>query len=369
MQKYISIISLICILFVAGFVFAQGQTPGIPQEGIFIHGLSSACTECGECNQCDIMQVVVNVVNFLFNLAGPLSVLVIILGGFLYIISGGNPEQAKMAKGAVTAGIVGFVIILVAFTGVDFILKVIGYEKSGSWTRPDLDCPERECVYLPTSTSETGEVEVSEETSGIPGGPAASTGWQGLIDEALKKCPNSITPRGEFDEYYNKYGEQYGINPHLIKVIASHESGENPRIENKKGGGDFGIMQFIPETAASYVPSGAPASCRKKVSGQDYSNGQGYCTNRPKNPDPACCQVKSNSCGRYAADCKEWLGINPEIQIQMGARLINDKVKAYRNEGGYDKAVAAYNGPKNFPFGSNAPYVQKIYQGLESMCK
>jgi hypothetical protein len=366
-KKFIAIICFVFIFFAAGFVFAQE----IPKEGIFNQGISPSCLECGECTQCDGMQIMVNIVNFLFNIAGPLAVLAIILAGFLYITSGGNPEQAQSAKGALTAGLIGFVIILIAWVSVDYVIKIVGYEKAGSWFRPDLNCPKTICKYF-EGTIEIGTPDVSSTILDSEGKPIVEAGeWANLIDGALQRCPAEITPRtgqmGEFDKYYNKYGKQYGINPYLIKAIAMQESGENPKIENKQGGGDFGMMQFIPETAATFVSASAPTSCKKKVSGKDYSKGEGYCTNRRKSPDPDCCQNKANSCGRYASTCKEWLTENPEKQVEMGANLISRNVRSY--SGNLDKAIAAYNGPGNFPYGSSAPYVQKIHNKLRGLCQ
>lgn len=95
------------------------------ERGLLTEGLSNECVGCGECSQCDILMVIKNIVQFILKIVGPLAILAIILGGFLYVTSGGSEERAQMAKGAITAVIVGFVIVLVAWVLVNFIIQIL----------------------------------------------------------------------------------------------------------------------------------------------------------------------------------------------------------------------------------------------------
>ena len=47
--------------------------------------------------------------------ASALAVIVIIVAGFLYVLSNGNPQQVTRARNAIIAALVGLVVVLLAF--------------------------------------------------------------------------------------------------------------------------------------------------------------------------------------------------------------------------------------------------------------
>jgi Ni,Fe-hydrogenase I cytochrome b subunit len=54
--------------------------------------------------------------------AGVLAVIIIIVAGFLYVTSSGNPQQITRAKNAIIGAVVGLIIVLVAFTLTNIVL-------------------------------------------------------------------------------------------------------------------------------------------------------------------------------------------------------------------------------------------------------
>ena len=66
----------------------------------------------GETN--DISMLVSNIINFLIILAIPVTAILIVYAGFLYIASAGNNEKVKTAQKTLIWAIVGFAIVLVA---------------------------------------------------------------------------------------------------------------------------------------------------------------------------------------------------------------------------------------------------------------
>jgi len=62
----------------------------------------------------DISALVSNIINFLIILAFPITAILIVYAGFLYITSAGNDEKVKTAQKALIWAIVGFAIVLVA---------------------------------------------------------------------------------------------------------------------------------------------------------------------------------------------------------------------------------------------------------------
>lgn len=63
------------------------------------------------------------IVQILALIGGALSVIFIIYGGFVYVASGGSPEQTKRAKEIILYAIIGLIISLMAGGIVTFILS------------------------------------------------------------------------------------------------------------------------------------------------------------------------------------------------------------------------------------------------------
>ena len=55
-------------------------------------------------------------------LSSLILIVVIIIGGLRYTISIGDPEQIQKAKNTILYGVVGFIIVLLAYTIVNFVL-------------------------------------------------------------------------------------------------------------------------------------------------------------------------------------------------------------------------------------------------------
>ncbi len=61
--------------------------------------------------------------NFLVPLAGVILLLVLIWGGYDLMMSGGNPEKVKSAQAKITTGVIGFVLLVLAY----LIVRIISY--------------------------------------------------------------------------------------------------------------------------------------------------------------------------------------------------------------------------------------------------
>jgi heme O synthase-like polyprenyltransferase len=66
--------------------------------------------------------IIGRVIDILLVLAGVVAVVYIIIGGYQYVTSAGNAEQAGQAKNTVLYAIIGLVIIFAAFLIVNFVL-------------------------------------------------------------------------------------------------------------------------------------------------------------------------------------------------------------------------------------------------------
>ena len=67
---------------------------------------------------------IVNV--FLIPLAGVILFIVLIWGGYDFIISRGNPDKLKSAKAKITTGVIGFILLVVSYLIVRLISDIFG---------------------------------------------------------------------------------------------------------------------------------------------------------------------------------------------------------------------------------------------------
>lgn len=64
------------------------------------------------------------VTNILLFLIGVLSVIMLIIGGLRYVVSGGNKDAVNSAKNTILYAIVGLIVALLAYAAVDFVVNV-----------------------------------------------------------------------------------------------------------------------------------------------------------------------------------------------------------------------------------------------------
>ncbi|OGK20366.1 hypothetical protein A3C98_05460 [Candidatus Roizmanbacteria bacterium RIFCSPHIGHO2_02_FULL_37_15] len=73
-----------------------------------------------------VADLVNRIVQFLIPLAALILLLVFIWGGYDYMMSQGSPEKLKSAQAKLTTGIIGFILLLLAFIIVRLISQIFG---------------------------------------------------------------------------------------------------------------------------------------------------------------------------------------------------------------------------------------------------
>lgn len=111
--------------------------------GLFTKDQSAECLAEGNCSKCDLLMIVKNVFQLLVQIAGALAVLGIVITGIMYIAGGGalgtlttqaSAVGVEKAKNALTAVIVGFLIVLFAWSMITWMMGFLGYrEPYGPW--------------------------------------------------------------------------------------------------------------------------------------------------------------------------------------------------------------------------------------------
>lgn len=63
-----------------------------------------------------------NGINLIYFGAGAIAVIIIIISGFMYTTSGGDPANIKKAKNGLTYAVVGLVVVALAFVITQFVI-------------------------------------------------------------------------------------------------------------------------------------------------------------------------------------------------------------------------------------------------------
>jgi predicted signal transduction protein with EAL and GGDEF domain len=82
-------------------------------EGSLPHGSGSTAT-------------IDKILSIVFAFSGSIAVLIIVIGGFRYIVARGDPSATAAAKNTIIYALVGLVIVMAAYSIVTFVVKGIG---------------------------------------------------------------------------------------------------------------------------------------------------------------------------------------------------------------------------------------------------
>ena len=74
----------------------------------------------------NIGSIVTELLKYIFVLAGLTLFILLIIGGFSLLTSGGSPDKMKAAQGKITSAVIGFVIIFISYWLVRILEIVFG---------------------------------------------------------------------------------------------------------------------------------------------------------------------------------------------------------------------------------------------------
>ncbi len=70
----------------------------------------------------DLITIIARIVRIVLSFQGLILVVIIILGGFKWMLSGGDEEKIKQAKGIIASGIVGITIVFLSWAIASFLI-------------------------------------------------------------------------------------------------------------------------------------------------------------------------------------------------------------------------------------------------------
>ena len=121
-MKKIFSITLLSLLFFSFFTTVQAQA-----ENDFLPLVQCELTGPDRCTFCDFFKMLNRILNFiLLRIIPAFAALMIAIGGFMYIISRGNPEELARAKKLFTSIGIGLLIIYGAWLIVYAFLLILG---------------------------------------------------------------------------------------------------------------------------------------------------------------------------------------------------------------------------------------------------
>lgn len=74
---------------------------------------------------CSASDLILKVIDYALIMSGTITVLFLIIGGFWYLTSAGNEEQAEKGKKTLINSVIGLVVIILAFTIVRIVAATI----------------------------------------------------------------------------------------------------------------------------------------------------------------------------------------------------------------------------------------------------
>lgn len=87
-------------------------------------GINDLSGITGETNS-NLDDRVIGILNAVVGVLGIVAVIVIVMGGVGYMTSGGDPGKTKKAKDTILYGVIGLIIVALAFVIVNFVIKTI----------------------------------------------------------------------------------------------------------------------------------------------------------------------------------------------------------------------------------------------------
>ncbi|MFH0891778.1 MAG: pilin [Candidatus Falkowbacteria bacterium] len=121
--KKIILLLFIIILNTAGLFFGAAAFAQSDADNLLWGGFESNVQETTGLGNEDPREIVARVINILLGFLGIIAVLIIILGGFRWMLSGGDSERADESRRMIVSGILGILLILAAFAIAQFILN------------------------------------------------------------------------------------------------------------------------------------------------------------------------------------------------------------------------------------------------------
>lgn len=109
-------------VFVSLGLLSLAITPALAGLNFGLGDVNNAATQAGF-TQTDLGVMVGKIVQAVLSMLGLIALILVIVAGFQWMTSGGNEEKISGAKKLMSAGIIGLVIVLIAWAATTYVLS------------------------------------------------------------------------------------------------------------------------------------------------------------------------------------------------------------------------------------------------------
>lgn len=209
-----------------------------------------------ECQICHLVSLGQNIINFLISISAIVGAMLFAWAGIKMATAGGNEGQISKARNTFTNVIIGLLIMLGAWLGIDTVMKIAANQdlsQIGGWNKI-------ECVDLPEYRNDPNVALVADFMNPTPGESRGTA--SGLSGETLSESDiNALIASGAtYDELVCSAAASAGIGGEcasLKALMRIESSGCTNKVSNA---GAYGCMQILTSTARQYDSQLANAS-------------------------------------------------------------------------------------------------------------
>ncbi|HEX3099854.1 MAG TPA: hypothetical protein VHQ41_02675 [Patescibacteria group bacterium] len=135
--KKFSWLNIAQMVFMLFLVTAPITVPAVAHAGLVDTFVNNCPADTGvRCSEGSIASIFRLIINWALAIAFIAAVIMLIYGGFLYITSAGNTDNATKGKTAIVNALVGIVIIVLSYIIVQIVYRFVSGSGSGGITGP-----------------------------------------------------------------------------------------------------------------------------------------------------------------------------------------------------------------------------------------
>lgn len=113
---------IVALAIVAGLSVALSPAPALAIN-VFNQCSGNPSVICQSANKDSATSMVKNIINVVLYVLGIVAVIMIIVGGFRYVISGGDAGSVTAAKNTIMYAVIGLIVAVLAYAIVNFVLN------------------------------------------------------------------------------------------------------------------------------------------------------------------------------------------------------------------------------------------------------
>lgn len=115
-------VAILSIAF-AAVITAVGFTAPQPAHAQSLWAGMEDCRAKGDCSLSDFARLAVNVSDIILGIVGSLALLMLVYGGFTWVLSGGSSEAVQKGKDIVRNAVIGLVVVFSSWMIVSLVVR------------------------------------------------------------------------------------------------------------------------------------------------------------------------------------------------------------------------------------------------------